>query len=176
MVSIVAENFRKKKLWNSLCNGFYLTALKGKSGFATDHVTELTPLSLLHEIYSLLLPVQCSCTNWSQSKAVGALFNREVLATGSLQAMKHCRGRLESPKQPGRSVCESTTKRETDDLESQRHKKMSVSEKWLTPQPAYAKDRGFSHAFLCSPGCQLKHAKEQKQSCVWAYSRTSWTE
>lgn len=46
---------------------------------------------------------------------------------------------------------------------------MSISEKWLTLWPVSAKDRGFSHAFLFSPGCQLKHAEEQKQSCVWAW-------
>ena len=103
-----------------MCNGFYLTALGGESGFATDHVTELTFLSLLNEIYSFLLPVQCSCTNWSQSKAVRALFTREVPATGRLLDMKHCRERLESLKQPERSVSESTRKRETDDLESQK--------------------------------------------------------
>lgn len=57
-----------------------------------------------------------------------------------------------------------------------RQKKMSVSEKWLTARPVYAKDRGFSQAFLCSPGCQLKHAEEQEQSGVGAWSKTSWAE
>lgn len=170
MGCIVTDNFRKKNLWNSLCSGFYLTALRGESGFAADHITELTFLSLLNEIYSLLLPVQCSCTNWSQSKAVRALFTREVLATGRLLGMKHHGEWLESLKQPECGVSEREHQEERNRWpgKSEGIKKMSVSEKWLTPWPVYAKDRGFSHAFLCSPGCQLKHAEEQKQSCVWA--------
>lgn len=52
MGCIVTDNFRKKNLWNSLCNGFYLTGLWGERSFATDHVTELAFLSLLNEIYS----------------------------------------------------------------------------------------------------------------------------
>lgn len=179
MVCIVTDNFRKKNLRNSWYNVFYLTALRGESSFAADHVTELTFLSLLNEIYSLLLPVQCSCTNWSESKAVRTLFTGEVRATRRLLDMKHWGEWLEPLKQPERGVSESIGKRQTDDPESQkkrRQKKMSVSEKWLTARPVYAKDRGFSQAFLCSAGCQLKHAEEQKQSGVWAWSRTSWAE
>lgn len=58
MVCIITDNFRKKNLRYSLCNVFYLTVLGGESFFAADHITKRTFLSLLNEIYSLLLPVQ----------------------------------------------------------------------------------------------------------------------
>lgn len=151
---------------------FYLTVLGGESFFAADHITKRTFLSLLNEIYSLLLPVQLDKLELVCQSAVyqgGTCYQKaarlETQESGwSLWSNQNV-------------VCLRALGREKQmTWKVRRQKKMSVSEKWLTARPVYAKDRGFSQAFLCSPGCQLKHAEEQEQSGLWAWSRTSWAE
>lgn len=61
--------------------------------------------------------------NWSQSEAVRTLFTGEVPATRRLLGKKHQGECLEPLEQPERGVFESSGKRETADLESQKAEK-----------------------------------------------------